>query len=116
MLRRANVPIQNEDVMVASFLNYLQTEAGSSPYTLRNYRQALTEFSNWYEASKKQSPTWLRLKKNDFRAYLRFLGRGNLSRSAVQLRFSALRSFYKHLIRRGKLTASPIKAISLPKK
>ncbi|SVE60634.1 uncharacterized protein METZ01_LOCUS513488, partial [marine metagenome] len=26
--------------MVASFLNYLQTEAGSSPYTLRNYRQA----------------------------------------------------------------------------
>jgi len=116
MLRRANVPIQNEDIMVASFLDYLQTEAGSSPYTLRNYRQALTEFINWYEASKKQSPTWLRLKKTDFRAYLRFLGRGNLSRSAVQLRFSALRSFYKHLIRRGKLTASPIKGISLPKK
>jgi len=116
MLRRANVPIQNEDIMVASFLDYLQTEAGSSPYTLRNYRQALTEFINWYEVSKNQSPTWLRLKKTDFRAYLRFLGRGNLSRSAVQLRFSALRSFYKHLIRRGKLTASPIKGISLPKK
>ncbi|MBT5845629.1 MAG: tyrosine-type recombinase/integrase, partial [Verrucomicrobiales bacterium] len=40
----------------------------------------------------------------------------NLSRSAVQLRFSALRSFYKHLMRRGKLDASPVKEITLPKK
>ena len=113
---RADVSIESKDAMVASFLDYLQTEAGASPYTRRNYRQALTEFSHWYEGERKQVPDWLRLKKIDFRAYLRFLGRGNLSRSAIQLRFSALRSFYKHLMRRGKLDASPIRDISLPKK
>ena len=113
---RADVSIESKDAMVASFLDYLQTEAGASPYTRRNYRQALTEFSYWHEGERKQVPDWLRLKKIDFRAYLRFLGRGNLSRSAIQLRFSALRSFYKHLMRRGKLDASPIRDISLPKK
>ena len=116
MPRRADVSIESKDAMVASFLDYLQTEAGASPYTRRNYRQALTEFSHWHEGKRKQVPDWLRLKKIDFRAYLRFLGRGNLSRSAIQLRFSALRSFYKHLMRRGKLDASPIRDISLPKK
>jgi site-specific recombinase XerD len=113
---RADVSIESKDAMVASFLDYLQTEAGASPYTWRNYRQALTEFSHWHKGERKQVPDWLRLKKVDFRAYLRFLGRGNLSRSAIQLRFSALRSFYKHLMRRGKLDASPIRDISLPKK
>ena len=113
---RADVSIESKDAMVASFLDYLQTEAGASPYTRRNYRQALTEFSHWYEGERKQVPDWLRLNKIDFRAYLRFLGRGNLSRSAIQLRFSALRSFYKHLMRRGKLNASPSRDISLPKK
>jgi len=113
---RVDVSIENEDVMVSSFLDYLQTEADASPYTRRNYRQALTEFLHWYKGNHKNAPDWLQLKKVDFRAYLRFLSRGNLGRSAVQLRFSALRSFYKHLIRRGKLPTSPIKDISLPKK
>ncbi len=85
-------------------------------YTQRNYRQALTEFSQWHRTERSTAPDWLHLKKLDFRNYLRFLGRGNLSRSAVQLRFSALRSFYKHLMRRGKLDASPVKEITLPKK
>ena len=113
---RAVENIIEEDAFVSSFLEYLHTEAGASPYTIRNYRQALGEFSGWYAGEKKRAPKWLRLKKPDFRFYLRFLGRSNLSRSAVQLRFSALRSFYKHLMRRGKLDASPIRDISLPKK
>jgi site-specific recombinase XerD len=46
---------------------------------------------------------------------LRFLGRGKLSRAAIQLRFSALRSFYKFLIREGVAGASPVRNLSLPK-
>ena len=116
MSGRAAQSIETEDAFVLSFLQYLQTEAGASVYTQRNYRQALTEFIQWYTEDRKKSPDWLGLKKLDFRGYLRFLGRGNYSRSAIQLRFSALRSFYKHLIRRGKIDASPIKEITLPKK
>ena len=38
-----------QDTAVASFLSYLEAEAGASPYTLRNYRQALLEFGQWHE-------------------------------------------------------------------
>ena len=55
------------------------------------------------------------MQRDDFRGYLRFLGRGNLSRAAIQLRFCALRSFYKFLIRRGHVESMPIKNISMPK-
>jgi site-specific recombinase XerD len=55
------------------------------------------------------------LQRDDFRNYLRFLGRHNLGRSAIQLRFSALRTFYKFLIRHGAVETSPIKNLSLPK-
>jgi len=112
----SNKSILDDDAFVLSFLEYLHTEAGASVYTQRNYRQALSEFSRWYFSEHNCAPDWLQLKKLDFRGYLRSLGRSNLSRSAVQLRFSALRSFYKHLMRRGKLDASPIRDITLPKK
>jgi len=55
------------------------------------------------------------LQRDDFRSYLRFLGRHNLGRAAIQLRFSALRTFYRFLVRHGGLAGSPIKNIALPK-
>ena len=58
---------------------------------------------------------WEKLQRDDFRGYLRFLGRQNLGRAAIQLRFCALRTFYKFLIRHGVAGASPIKNLSLPK-
>lgn len=38
-----------------------------------------------------------------------------MSHAAVQLRFSALRTFYKFLIRHGAVETTPIKGLSLPK-
>jgi site-specific recombinase XerD len=58
---------------------------------------------------------WEKLSRDDFRNYLRFLGRNNLGRAAIQLRFSALRTFYKFLIRHGAVEGSPIRNLSLPK-
>jgi site-specific recombinase XerD len=101
--------------LVSKFLQHLATDRGASVYTQRNYRQALEEFSRWHDEERKQPPLWEKLQRDDFRAYLRFLGRHNLGRAAIQLRFCALRTFYKFLIRHGVLAASPIKNLSLPK-
>src|SRR5213080_823358 len=97
------------------FLRHLASDRGASIYTQRNYRQALREFFRWHQQQRQQPPAWAKLQRDDFRSYLRFLGRGHLSRAAIQLRFCALRSFYKFLIRRGVLEASPIKNLALPK-
>jgi integrase/recombinase XerC len=106
---------EGEDAHVLEFLEYLRGERSASIYTSRNYQQALTEFGRWYRESHKEAPVWSQLQRDDFRAYLRFLGRKSLRRAAIHLRFSAMRSFYRFLIRRGRMVSSPIKGLSLPK-
>lgn len=104
-----------DDPWIQKFLVHLATDRGASVYTQRNYQQALTEFYFWHKDERKSAPAWEKLQRDDFRSYLRFLGRQNLGRAAIALRFSALRTFYKFLIRRGAVESSPIKNISLPK-
>lgn len=103
------------DSRVTAFLQHLATDRDASVYTQRNYRQTLLGFQQWHQNERQHAPTWETLVRDDFRAYLRFLGRQNLGRAAIQLRFSALRSFYKFLIRQGVLAVSPIKNLALPK-
>jgi tyrosine recombinase XerC len=111
----AEPQFQSADAQVSSFLQHLEVERGASPYTIRNYSQALNEFISWHEEDRKERPVWEKLQREDFRYFLRALGRKKLSRAATQLRFSALRSFYKFLVRRGVVEASPVKGITLPK-
>jgi len=103
------------DKWIAKFLAHLATDRGASVYTQRNYSQALTEFFRWHLDERKSPPAWEKLQRDDFRGFVRFLGRNNLSRAATQLRFSALRTFYKFLMRHGVTESSPIKNLSLPK-
>ncbi len=102
--------------LTAQFLAHLATERALSDYTLRNYRAALAEFSAWHQLERQMLPAWAILDRDDFRSYLRSLGRQKLSRAAISLRFSALRTFYKFLIRQGILEKMPIKNITLPKR
>jgi site-specific recombinase XerD len=103
------------DKWIRKFLAYLAVDRGAAIYTQRNYEQALREFFRWHLDEQKQFPVWEKLQRDDFRNYLRFLGRNNLSRAATQLRFSTLRTFYKFLIQHGAAESSPIKNLSLPK-
>ena len=98
------------------FLAHLATERAASIYTQRNYAQALREFGTWYHEQSAAAPAWPTLERDVFRSYLRFLGRKGLGRAAIALRFSALRSLYRFLIRRGLLANSPVKNLSLPKR
>ncbi|MDB6026910.1 MAG: Tyrosine recombinase XerC [Verrucomicrobiales bacterium] len=104
-----------KDEWICHFLQHLATDKGASIYTQRNYRQALLEFWHWHQTDRKQPPDWKTVQRDDFRSYLRYLSRNKLSRAATQLRFSAFRTFYKFLIRRGELTNTPVKNLSLPK-
>ncbi len=103
------------DPWIDKFLAHLATDRGASLYTRRNYRQSLNEFFRWHRKDRQQPPLWTDLQRDDLRSYLRCLGRGKLGRAAIQLRFSALRSFYKFLTRSGVITTSPIRNLALPK-
>jgi len=98
-----------------SFLKHLAADRGVSSYTQRNYSHAVGEFVVWFESERGVAPDWAKLQRDDFRAYLRYLGRQNLGRASTQLRFSALRTFYKYLVRRGVVEVTPIRGIAMPK-
>lgn len=104
-----------EDPLAGEFLAFLSNEKGASPHTLRNYRHALGEFAEWHRGAFDSTPDWRNLERDPFRAYLRFLSRRGLKRAAIQLRFSALRSLYRFLVRRGVVAVTPIRNIAVPK-
>jgi site-specific recombinase XerD len=104
-----------EDEWLKRFFEHLAVDRGAAIYTQRNYRQALVEFRDWHLEERKRAPVWRDVARDDFRSYLRFLGRHNLGRAAIQLRFSAFRTFYKFLIRHAVVETSPIKNLALPK-
>jgi site-specific recombinase XerD len=107
--------VDETDSAVKEFLLHLTASRGSSPHTHRNYSQALHEFRAWYQETQGKPPSWIQLGRDDFRAYLRSLSRKQLGRASTQLRFSALRTFYRFLIQHGMVKTSPIRGISLPK-
>jgi integrase/recombinase XerC len=113
---RAPDPIQQPvDPWGAEFLAHLATDRGASDYTHRNYAEALAEFRRWHEGYRQAQPPWASLERDDFRNFLRHLSQRKLSRATIHLTFSALRSFYKFLIRRAHVATSPIRYITLPK-
>ncbi|MBL9138901.1 MAG: tyrosine recombinase XerC [Verrucomicrobiales bacterium] len=103
------------DATVVAFLEHLATERGASVHTRRNYLQALEEFAGWYSEVHRRSPAWPSLTRLDFRSYLRQLGRQSLGPSAIRVRFSALRSFFKYLVRVGVMDQIPVRELSLPR-
>jgi site-specific recombinase XerD len=103
------------DEFVEQFCRHLATDKNASEYTYRNYKHALTDFKNWYTEQNAVNPDWFSLTNEDFRAYLRHLSKNDYSKAAIQLRFSAFRSFYKFLIRRGYTTRSPLSGLTMPK-
>lgn len=103
------------DPLVERFRQHLVTGRNASAYTTRNYLHALGEFSAWHQETLGKPPDWSSLRREEFRLYLRSLGRRGLARSPVHLRFSALRTFYRFLLREDVVREIPLRNLSLPK-
>ena len=102
------------DPWIERFLQHLESERDLSPHTLRNYRKALQDFLTWHRSGHDRPPDWPALDRESFRNWLRHLSRSGLGRSAIRVRFSALRSFYRHFVRMGEWPEIPIRDITLP--
>ncbi|MEO6970876.1 MAG: site-specific tyrosine recombinase/integron integrase [Chthoniobacterales bacterium] len=99
-----------KDRLVEEFLSFLEVERNASPRTLRIYRTALRDFQ-----AQSNAPSWRQCKAQHFRDYLFDLMKRKQARSYVRLQFSALRSFFRFLVARNRLTKNPVREIQLPK-
>src|SRR3990170_2546921 len=111
--RYANIPGAGDGVTgeIGDFLNYLTYERNVSVNTIEAYRDDLESFvsflcGDYFTLGRDQ----LDLRQIDnlaIRAYLAHLARRKLSRSSIARHLSALRTFFKYLMREGAVPSNP---------
>lgn len=89
------------------FLQYLVREKNASPNTVASYRQDLLQFLELLTTDPAGFDDWQRFTYYDTRSYLQELHKLELSRNSIARKLSAMRSFFRFLIREGTLSASP---------
>jgi len=104
------------DTLVGGFLDYLRAERDASLLTIRNYSAGITEFAAWFEQKYKQRCDWLRVDSFHARGYLVHLTEKQFDRATIHLKMSALRSFFKWLVRAERVKNNPLVGLTLPKK
>ena len=112
-----------EESLIGLFLEALATEKGYSDHTLRAYSNDLEAFFSFVaeshtSAQGHQKRKWaVSPKQIDgiiIRGYLGFLHRQN-KKTTIARKLSALRSFFKFLVKRGVISENPAELILTPK-
>jgi len=98
------------DRYIEKFIRYLDIEKNYSRHTILNYKLDLEHFKNFLGELSLEKVDYLILRK-----YLAALKEKNLKSRSVSRRLSALRSFFKFLIREGLLKNNPVASLSSPK-
>jgi integrase/recombinase XerC len=98
------------DDLVAGFLDYLRAERDASLLTVRNYGAELATFQAWKKVE------WTNVDAFHLRAYLVHLNERKYDRPTIHLKMSALRSFFKWLVRSERIKQNPAVGLTLPKK
>ena len=95
------------------FIDYLRAEKNASDYTVRNYSRDIGGFFEFLEWRKVTALD--EVDKREVRDYTAVLMGEGLARSSIARKLSALRSFFKYLVREELLPVSPLKNAPSPK-
>lgn len=130
-----------DHVITEEFLNYLKFEKRFSVHTAKCYGADLRQFVDFLSwRSEQRSPTaevispdqphgepvhthattetdqlLLDTNTDDVRAYLALLNEKQYSKATIARKLATLRSFYKFLIKRGRVTSNPVAPVRTPK-
>ena len=97
--------------MVEKFLKYLQTEKRYSHYTLVSYHRDLIQFYDFLSSE----PSNIIRDYRKIRTWIAWLFETGYNARTIRRKISALKSFYKFLIKQGLISFSPIDRIVIPK-
>jgi integrase/recombinase XerC len=125
-----SAPLRGCSPLVRQFLDYLKLEKHFSDYTVKSYGSDLVQFGQFLAGEIGQSaaniaPGSLSLDALDerhvrcepltVRDFLAYLYAQNYTKSTTARKLATLRSFYKYLIRRNLVSATPMSSIRTPK-
>ena len=105
-----------------NYIHYLEAERNVSPHTVRNYTNDLV--GNYKRGSAKGFFQFLKLEgidslekvnKQTMRGYISWLMEQGVVKASIARKLSAVRSFYRYLVREKLLPANPLETASSPK-
>lgn len=95
------------------FERHLKEERGVSPRTVTAYGRDLRDFQDWLNGQETGDPR--RVTEHQVRAFVARRHRQGLGGRSLQRLLSALRSFYRYLLREGAVTHNPADGVRAPK-
>ncbi len=103
----------SQQMLIGEFLGHLKTERRLSDHTVKNYAIDLGKFSEYCTRQQIERP--VHCSSDDIRLFAAWLHRNGLSPRSIQRRLSAVRSFFRYLIREGHLKNNPATDVRAPK-
>ncbi len=97
------------------FLQYLAVEKNTSELTVKNYAADIAVFTEFLKTRYPGGFSWQQISVLDIRSYLAEMNGKKYARTTIARRISALRSFYKYLIRENKVKQNPFVKVRTPK-
>ena len=99
---------------IDDFLMYLQGDRAYSPRSIRTYADALDSFQNFFQTLDDQLD-WDKIDADIIRRWMAAEMERGIGARTVAKNLSALRSFYKYLLRMGCVSKNPAHLIKNPK-
>jgi integrase/recombinase XerC len=109
------------DRLIARFCRHLDVERNLSPHTRRAYRQDLAEFERFLKddlGDVAEATSNAMVGQVDALMLRRYLARLHKrdTKTTIGRKLSALRSFFRYLVRQGELAVNPAETIATPKR
>jgi integrase/recombinase XerC len=101
------------DKYITEFLKYLEAERNASAHTVLGYTRDLWGFADYARQNGVRSPR--QVDKQLVRRYLGHLSEQQVARASINRRMSAIRSFFRYLVREEIMKKNPAAIISSPK-
>lgn len=105
------------DRAIRAFLDVLAVQQGASPQTIRAYASDLAQFRAFAQSALRRRgrvvPEWV--ESALIRAFLAARAREGDMKSSLARKLACLRSFFRYLVRVGRLAASPAEDVRGPK-
>ncbi|MGB5510220.1 MAG: tyrosine recombinase XerC [Woeseiaceae bacterium] len=98
---------------IERFIRHLETERRLSPLTCKNYRRDLETLLDYLENA--GVAEWRQLDAEHVRSYSAACFRKGLGARSIQRRLSAVRTFFRYLIREKHADKNPAASVSAPK-
>ena len=95
------------------YVDYLEAERNASPYTVRNYTTDLLGFFHFLRD--RDIDSLKDVDRHVLRDYLSYLMEKGFVKASIARKLSAIRSFYRYLLREEIISVSPVADTSSPK-